>query len=248
MFIKKSLTFLLATASLSCLQATGSLSSSIELDGKEPNFTEIKNTDEKKQAFIDFFYPRILKANLEILEQRSRLKKYQDPDSVADLCQQYRVDCSQAGYREQLLDKINIILPSIALAQGAVESQWGQSRFAEEGDNFFGVWCYQSGCGIVPSQRPQGETYEVKAYDKPYDSVKSYMALLNRHAAYAPLREARNKYSSPYEWTQGLSKYSGLGDQYGEILNDIILYNDLVQYDQKMFLAFKEKGALGALK
>ena len=72
-----------------------------------------------------------------------------------------------------------------------MESGWGESRFAQQGNNLFGEWCFTKGCGIVPSQRKEGATHEVRRFDSVDDALASYMHNLNTGHAYKALRVAR---------------------------------------------------------
>ncbi len=59
----------------------------------------------------------------------------QDADWLNDKFQQYKVKNSSV---KELLVKMDIIPPSLAIAQAAYESGWGTSRFAIEGNALFG--------------------------------------------------------------------------------------------------------------
>ncbi|AWT59272.1 MAG: hypothetical protein DF168_00453 [Candidatus Moanabacter tarae] len=64
----------------------------------------------------------------------------------------------------RLLTRVDIIPPSLTLAQAANESGSGVSRFAVIGNNLFGFWCHAPGCGIISDNRDVGATHEVKKY------------------------------------------------------------------------------------
>ncbi|WP_199671161.1 glucosaminidase domain-containing protein [Salinibius halmophilus] len=138
---------------------------------------------------------------------------------------------------ERLLVRMDIVPPSLALAQSANESAWGRSRFAEEGNNYFGQWCFSEGCGIVPTGRPEGEVYEVKSFDSVADSVSGYILNLNRHWAYDRLRELRAQQRRLGETITGihlaggLEKYSARGVEYIDELRDMIWVNDFDELD-----------------
>jgi hypothetical protein len=73
----------------------------------------------------------------------------------------------------------------LALGQGAYESGYGTSRFALEGNSFFGQWTY-GGKGMQPKEKRAAKgNYGVAAYTWPLDSVRSYMMNLNTHRAYS---------------------------------------------------------------
>ena len=126
---------------------------------------------------------------------------------------------------------------SLALAQAAKESGWGTSRFAREGNNYFGQWCYKAGCGIVPASRAPGRTHEVEAFDSPAESVASYMRNINTHSGYKSFREARKVQRSEADALSGvalaaeLSQYSERRDAYVAELRQLIVGNDLDRLD-----------------
>jgi len=89
--------------------------------------------------------------------------------------------------------RVDTIPFRLALAQAANESNWGTSRFAREGRNLFGEWCFTEGCGMVPQRRRTGMTHEVAVFSSVNESVASYLYHLNRVDIYMPLRVARHK-------------------------------------------------------
>ena len=90
-----------------------------------------------------------------------------------------------------LKQRVDIIPPALALAQAAIESNWGTSRFATQGNNYFGQWCYIKGCGLIPKNRKKGAIHEVKKFKNAYESVASYMNNINTNKAYARFRLTR---------------------------------------------------------
>ena len=90
---------------------------------------------------------------------------------------------------EKLLQKVDKIPVSLALAQAAIESGWGTSRFAIEGNALFGQYIWdQNKDGIVPENRDLGENYKIKSFNTLSDSVSSYMKNLNTNHHYAEFR------------------------------------------------------------
>ncbi|MBL4867147.1 MAG: glucosaminidase domain-containing protein [Pseudomonadales bacterium] len=135
----------------------------------------------------------------------------------------------------QLLDRIDAIPQSLALAlaQASIESAWGTSRFATQGNNYFGQWCFTKGCGLIPLRRTKGMTHEVRLFDTPSDSIRGYIANLNSHPAYKELRAIRrenrdwDRYTSGCELTTALRHYSQQRLAYVETLKAIIRVNQL---------------------
>ena len=141
---------------------------------------------------------------------------------------------------QALLKRVDVIPPSLVLAQAANESAWGTSRFAKSGFNYFGQWCFKKGCGIVPGKRDAGKEHEVAAFSSPRKSVGSYIRNLNSHPAYQSLRSIRiqlrseNKAITGIALAGGLSEYSARGSEYVEELRSIIRYNKLAKYDSNI--------------
>lgn len=210
-----------------------------------PDFSKYPAGPERKEAFFSYFKPIIEQANKNILADRNEIQEVCKADSgatsqLSDLAVKYRVDkpdLQDTTLCKILLRRADIVPASLALAQAANESAWGTSRFAQEGNNFFGQWCFEKGCGIVPNSRDADKVHEVADFRSPGDSVQSYMLNINRHDAYAPLRTIRQSLRnrdaklSGIELSHGLNNYSERGEEYGKELRDMIRFNKLTQYD-----------------
>jgi Bax protein len=137
----------------------------------------------------------------------------------------------------QLLTKVDVIPPSLALSQAALESGWGTSRFARVGNNLFGTWCFEPGCGIVPKRRSARATHEVKVYDSPKKSFLDYIWNLNSKSAYREMRRIRRAARLDgrpvlgVELALGLVRYSQEGHAYIGKVAQVIRSNDLGEYD-----------------
>jgi Bax protein len=142
-----------------------------------------------------------------------------------------------------LLHRVDILPPSLVLAQAATESGWGTSRFAREGNNLFGQRTYRPGNGIVPANRPDGETHEVKRFGTLFESVRSYMRNLNTHLAYRELRDLRaqlRRSGRPLSGAllaDGLNAYSTRSSDYITDVRAIIRANDLSRANQAFLRA-----------
>ena len=119
----------------------------------------------------------------------------------------------------------------------AKESGWGTSRFAREGNNLFGEWCFDSGCGTVPRNRAEGRSHEVKNFSSPKMSVRSYIHNLNTHDSYTDFRDARagmraaGRVLSGLTLAEQLSRYSERRLVYVEEIVSLIRTNDLAAFD-----------------
>jgi len=86
------------------------------------------------------------------------------------------------------LIKVDAIPVSIALSQAAVESGWGTSRFAYEGNALYGQYIWKRGEGIVPEERNEDDRHEIKSFKNLKSSVSSYMKNLNSNFHYEEFR------------------------------------------------------------
>ncbi|MFM7980173.1 MAG: glucosaminidase domain-containing protein, partial [Candidatus Fonsibacter sp.] len=113
--------------------------------------------------------PVILSENEKIRTDRRKLTsimnlKSYDKESLWLKEQFDRYKVKDNNYKE-LLKRMDVIPPSLALAQAAYESAWGTSRFAVEGNALFGQWTWKENTGIVPERRPENEKYEVSKFN-----------------------------------------------------------------------------------
>ena len=215
-----------------------------------PDFEQYAAGKERKTAFFNYFLPLILAKNQEIAQTREKLHHWRenrinigwwDAWQLDDLASQYRVKeftIDDDASWQKLLLKVDVLPPSLVLAQAANESAWGTSRFATLGNNYFGQWCYKKGCGLVPNKRGTGKAHEVAAFDSPQESLESYMQNLNSHPAYKPLRKIRdqrhrkNQDITGVALAAGLTRYSERGAQYIKELREMIHFNELSEHDE----------------
>ncbi len=219
-----------------------------------PNFEAITNIDLKKEAFFTYFNAYIEAENKRILERRAKVQLFAnilatggdlsaiEQETLDELALQYRLqdsELSPVDLVDELLVRVDIIPVSLALAQAATESAWGTSRFAREGNNIFGQWCFDEGCGLVPGQRADDASHEVKSFATVEASIRAYLRNLNTNPSYAYLRELRaqmrmkDKPLDSRALAQGLLRYSERGHVYISEIHDIIRINDLLSRDSQ---------------
>ena len=140
---------------------------------------------------------------------------------------------------EKLLLRVDVVPASLVIAQAAKESGWGSSRFAREGNNFFGIWCFNRGCGMTPANRDAGRHHEVAMFDTVKEGVRYYIRTINSHNAYSTLRQiravARNN-NQPFGGEQlatGLLRYSERGVLYVNEIQSMIRYNRLQRFTRE---------------
>lgn len=206
----------------------------------------------KQQIFINGMLPAIKQANQQILQDHQHLvllyKEYQlnpkvlskqDQSWLTVVAQNYDVENFSAENEQQwveLIKRVDIVPISLALAQAINESSWGESRFAKQANNYYGQWCYQASCGIVPEKRPNGDFYEVKYFTDRFQSVATYMHNLNTHASYSHFRNIRYELREKgqplngYVLVTAINGYAPHQSDYISQLQQLITRYQLYQY------------------
>ena len=221
---------------ISTVSATVAIQPDTNLTADNLDMSNIIDINDKKQRFFDFMRPIIVDENANILELREKLLVAKENDNnkkfVARVAKMYTVDWSDENENwDKLLERVDAIALELSLAQSADESAWGQSRFARQGNNFFGQWCYTKGCGIIPSERNRGSIHEVAKFDSVNDSVRSYIKTINTGRVYAKLRKIRRnnrvagKEPDALAQAGGLIRYSQRREEYVKEIRSMIRVN-----------------------
>lgn len=212
-----------------------------------PNFAGFSNVIEKKRAFFAYLQPEIQRQNEIILKEREMVLALQkvmlqqqnfnqhQQEVFNNLIKKYQFTGDKILSLEQtfkmLIRRVDTIPVALVLVQAANESGWGASRFAQEGYNFFGLWCFKKGCGFVPKQRNDNAVHEVAKFRDLSHAVMTYTRNLNRHYAYKDLRMIRqnlrqaDKPVSAKALAAGLSSYSERGQAYIDELLSMLRVN-----------------------
>ncbi|MDA8779029.1 glucosaminidase domain-containing protein, partial [Candidatus Pelagibacter bacterium] len=206
----------------------------------------IESSKKRKEFFIQIVLPLIIKENNIIKKDRRTLfdiinKSNNTKAELNWLEKKYK----QYGVKSQDLSTLKIrmdeIPVSLAIAQAAKETGWGTSRFAQEGNALFGQWTW-SGEGLKPKEAEEGADHKVMKFNILQASVRAYQRNLNTHPTYKDLRKARaefrdsNKPLDSLELSNYLNKYAETGNQYVEVLQQIIKQNKLKDFDDAKLL------------
>jgi Bax protein len=200
-----------------------------------------KDGNERKQLFISAILPVVLETNHRVLVDREKLVALRDkmmanPDSVTalekvwldDLAERYE---SSADRIDELLRRVDIVPPSMAIAQGGVESGWGTSVAARTGNALYGQMQLVGRNSGVP-----------QPFSNVGEATEAYIANLNTHPAYASFRSARAAARERGEALEGyrligtLLRYSERGMGYVQFVRQIMRENDLHDFDKARLL------------
>ena len=99
------------------------------------------------------------------------------------------------------------------IGQAALESGWGTSRFATEGNNLFGIRTWKEDVAhLLPQGVEKWPGWGVKVFASKCDSVKYYIDLLNNHSAYEKFRKLRLTTNDSMKLIKTLDKFSTTKD------------------------------------
>ena len=191
---------------------------------------------EKKQKFFHMILPAILisKANLKLKRERvlslmstpkEELLK-DDREFLEGLYKTYKTKDNK-----KLTNRLQTHPVSIILAQAAIESAWGESRFFKEGNNIFGMWSFNKNEPRIKALGTRnGKAIYVKKYASISDAIDDYFVVIGR-GAYKSFRKQRSITDDPLKLVAYLVNYCEL-DNYPNKLKKFIVHNKLRRFDE----------------
>ena len=207
----------------------------------------IEDVRERKELFIKIILPLILQENEKIKGDRAKLFKVlakksnskQERNWLKRKFKEYKIKNSDIS---ELKIRMDIVPVSLAIAQAAIESGWGTSRFALEGNALYGQWTWSDN-GLKPLENDGDSDHRVMRFKILTASIKAYKKNLNTHSGYIEFRKARanlrnlNEKVTGLKLTQYLDKYSAQGKKYTEILEVTIKKNLLSDFENVKLLS-----------
>jgi hypothetical protein len=120
---------------------------------------------------------------------------------------------------------------SITLAQAILESNWGQGKVAVEGNNFFGIKCYNGWGGqCVQAMDDEVNPSDFRFYNSVEESFRDHSEFLKNNIRYQPLFEI--PVTEYRKWAYGLKNCGYATDiEYAEKLIRLIEEHGLFLYD-----------------
>ncbi len=207
-----------------------------------------------KREFVKTVLPIIINENQNIkltreflLNLKNKLNTFKtlnnnEVNKLNNIAKKYNIKFSnkhKLDLIDETLSNVDIIPNSIALAQAAIESGWGKSRFAKEFNALFGEYTYDQNKGVVPLKRDDGDTHLIKSFSSYDNSVSSYFKNINSHDAYKDFREVRkvmrlkNNFTNVEILISKLISYAE-DNNYINNLNLVIEKNNFKKFDTKI--------------
>ena len=158
---------------------------------------------------------------------------------LLNLAKEYRYpqfSLRNKGDWDELLLRVDDVPKSLLLAQAIDESAWGTSRFARQGNAYFGQRCSVKGCGL----KALHADFLTKSFPSRQASIAAFVLNLNTHPAYTGLRQERammRKQQQPLDslvLVKRLVAYSEIGEAYIKDVSRLIRTLKLQQYDNVM--------------
>lgn len=218
----------------------------VYLQAMPADMGDLQEPEMRKRIFFKTVLPLILRVNEDIRADRHRVSYIRqlidagryvsgaDRQWLARLMGRYDV---ADGDVDELLQRLDVIPPSLALAQAAEESGWGTSRFAREGNALFGQYTTATDGHLVPTGLEDRPGIRVQAFNRLLDSVHAYALNLNTHSAYRRFRNVRAAMRTEgttidgMQLAQTLDRYSARGDAYVRTILSLIRGNRLSALD-----------------
>jgi uncharacterized FlgJ-related protein len=230
------------------------------------------STLNKKRVFFRAIAPLVIRANELISMDRKILlnikMRYKSNSQLSEvdytwiskISKTYKLHKNEDAISNELFleleAKVDVIPVSLALAQAAVESGWGTSRFTHVGNSIFGQWSWGDDAIKPEEQRTHLGDYGIASFSSLQESVCAYMLNINTHGAYQKLREIRsfdrnnNQKLSGKRLADGLIRYSERGQTYVDEIKSMIGYNHLESSDvtENTTLSYDDDALVGIMQ
>ena len=196
------------------------------------DFTKVKGKS-KKQIFIDTLIPTIEKIRAKVEADKQYVISLIEKEILTEeeklfLNEMYTKYKVKSKSKNDLVHKMVVPPTSFILGQASLESGWGSSKLAREGNNLFAI---RSTLKDKEKTVYLGPNQFYKKYESIEDSLVDYIMTLSRHSSYSNLRKAINNGEETIVLVKHLGNYSEVKYIYEQRLTQIITKNNLVKYD-----------------
>ena len=209
-----------------------------------------KDGSERKALFMTALLPVILEVNQRVMAEREELLFLRDKLKGADLSTSERAWLEQLADRyetpldklEELVRRVDVVPPSMAIAQSGIESGWGTSFAARTGNALFGqIQSVGRHSVSVPWKPGNGMP---QPFNTVGEAADAYVINLNTHPAYSAFRleragmRARGETPDGYRLIGQLLRYSELGQQYVGFVRQVMREDKLTDFDKARLSSF----------
>lgn len=190
---------------------------------------------QRKKEFLNMMLPAVLAVKAKLDFNRQRVLSLEAKKELSPLDKRF-LDKLEKEYKTKdlkvLTKRLSTFPVSIVLAQAALESGWGTSRFFQQANNPFGMWAFSDSHARVQALSVRnGKKVYLRKFKNLQDAVKAYYALLATGRTFQNFRNMKMKTDKPLKLIQALNTYSERGNAYVADLYNVITFNNLQQYD-----------------
>lgn len=217
-----------------------------------PSDLGTKDGNERKSLFITALLPVVLEANQRVLRDRDQLLYLRAKMEAAPLfvtaIERIWLDDIASRYDtpldklDELTRRVDIVPPSMAIAQSGVESGWGTSFAARTGNALYGQIQVAGRHSVAVPWKPGAGMPQ--PFTDVGEATDAYIINLNTHPAYAGFRNARAEMRTRGEHPDGyrligtLLRYSERGQEYVQFVRQIMRENELRDFDKSRLSSF----------
>ncbi len=207
---------------------------------KKPAYKAPASTPKSKRLFLDNTIAAITKVKKRLDAQYQMVYELSLKESLTAE-ETATIDRLKKSYKVAglpcLLKRLRTHPISIVIAQAALETGWGTSRFYREANNIFGIWSFNKNEPRIAAgeQREGKKTIYVKKYADLEDSIEGYYRMMAKGRAYKEFRTARLHTDNPFEIIPYLDHYSELRHEYVKRLYYVIKSNKFYELDTPQF-------------
>lgn len=189
---------------------------------------------DKKAKFFDMMLPAVLVAKTRTSFLLNKVTQISSKQKLLPQDQHF-LDSLMAIYDvnnvDMLKSRLTTFPVSIVLAQAAIESAWGTSRFFLEANNPFGLWSFNSKeQRIVASSTRSGKKVYLRKFNNLEESIEAYLITLAT-GPFKNFRREKLKTQDPFKLTECLIDYSERRQAYVQEVNSVIKGNNLERFD-----------------
>jgi len=203
---------------------------------EKPTYKAPASTPKAKRLFLKNTIAAITKVKNRLDAQYQKVYEISQKTTPTPQ-EQALIDRLKKSYKAKgipcLLKKLRTHPVSIVIAQAALETGWGSSRFYREANNIFGIWSFSKheprmAAGV---KREGVKTIYVKKYKNLEASIEGYYRMMAKGRAYKQFRNARLATDNPFEIIPFLDHYSELRHEYIKRLYFVIKSNKFYELD-----------------
>ena len=207
---------------------------------QKPAYKAPASTPQSKRIFLQNTIAAITKVKKRLDAQYQMIFELSKKSELTPK-EQATIDKLKKSYKAKgipcLLKRLRTHPVSIVIAQAALETGWGSSRFYREANNIFGIWSFnKSEPRMAAGVKREGvKTIYVKKYKNLEASIEGYYRMMARGRAYKQFRSARLITDNPFEIIPFLDHYSELRHEYVKRLYFVIKSNKFYELDTPQY-------------